>query len=274
MSTPARLAGRRRVLAALALAALARTARAGVYEDFLAALRRDDAAGAQRLLARGFDANSVDPNGVPLLVAAVRDKAFAVARVLIQQPRIEADRASPIGETALMLAASHGEIELMRLLESRGGQVNRPGWTPLHYAATAGQAAAVEWLLERSAYIDAESPNRTTPLMMAARHKQMTVLRLLLEQGADPTARNEAGLTAADYLDRHGEREAAEMVRARADAFRRSQGAAASTGAPPAAAGREVERPLTGAGAPRGGDAGAASGARTRLPGERPAAGP
>ena len=271
MMAAARLRGRRRVLQGLVLAALARPVEAGVYEDFLTALRRDDAAGAQRLLARGFDPNSVDPTGVPLLVAAVRDKAFAVARVLAQQPRIEVDRASPIGETALMLAAHHGELDLMKLLVARGAQVNRPGWTPLHYAATDGQAAAVEYLLDAAAYIDAESPNRTTPLMMAARHKQVTVLRLLLEQGADPTARNEAGLTAADYLERQGEREAAELVRARAEEFRRRNGAATG-GTQPSAPGAGLDKPESGA-RRAGSGSEAARDAPARLPGERPSAG-
>jgi len=57
----------------------------------------------------------------------------------------------------------------------------------------------VRLLLEHHAYIDAESPNKTTPLMMAARYGLPQVVSLLLEEGADPTLRNEQGLTALDF---------------------------------------------------------------------------
>ena len=42
-------------------------------------------------------------------------------------------------------------------------------------------------LLEESAYIDATSPNGTTPLMMAARYGSPEAVKLLLEEGAEPT---------------------------------------------------------------------------------------
>ena len=44
-------------------------------------------------------------------------------------------------------------------------------WSPDelgHYAASAGNIPIIAMLIENSAYIDAESPNGTTPLMMAA----------------------------------------------------------------------------------------------------------
>ncbi len=61
-------------------------------------------------------------------------------------------------------------------------------------------------LLDASAYIDAESPNKTTPLMMAARYGSEQAVKLLFEEGADPTLRNEQGLSAADFA-RKAERE-------------------------------------------------------------------
>lgn len=247
------------VLACVVL--LAAPAHAGAYEDFLVAVKRDDVLTVERLLARGFDPNAVDPEGVPVLVLAMREQAYRVGQVLARQPQIAIDRASPIGETALMVAAHRGSLELARALVARGAQVNRPAWAPLHYAAAGGHVEMARWLLEQSAYIDAESPNGTTPLMMAARQKQISVLRLLLEEGADPTVRNQSGLTARDYLDRLGERDAAEVVQAAADAFRRRQGGASST--------QESSRRGAGtAGEARASDAAIAP----RLPGERPAA--
>ena len=60
----------------------------------------------------------------------------------------------------------------------------------------------MELLLENHAYIDAESPNGTTPLMMAAHYGTPAAVKLLLEAGADPTLKNQLGLTAIDFARR------------------------------------------------------------------------
>ena len=57
----------------------------------------------------------------------------------------------------------------------------------------------IRLLLEHHAYIDAESPNRTTPLMMAAYYGNPAVTKLLLEEGADLTLKNDKQLTAYDF---------------------------------------------------------------------------
>ena len=54
-------------------------------------------------------------------------------------------------------------------------------------------------LLEESAYIDAESPNGTTPLMMAARYGNGKAVQLLINEGADLHLKNHLGLSAIDF---------------------------------------------------------------------------
>ena len=251
-----------RALASVVLA-LWLPAHAGVYDDFQAALRRDQPQAVAQLLARGVDPNSVDAQGTPALVAALREKSYAVARVLAEHPQTRIDAVGPVDETALMVACHQGRLDLARLLVQRGAQVNRPGWTPLHYAAAEGQLEVVRFLLDEAAYIDAESPNGTTPLMMAARHKQLTVLRELIGQGADPTVRNQAGLTASDYLERQGERDEAAAMQASAEAFQRRYRGAGKAGASARVPGERAGAAPVPA---------APSGRAARLPGERPAA--
>jgi ankyrin repeat protein len=60
----------------------------------------------------------------------------------------------------------------------------------------------VDALLAHHAYIDAESPNGTTPLMMAAQYGVESVVVSLLEAGADASLRNEQGLSALDFARR------------------------------------------------------------------------
>ena len=85
------------------------------------------------------------------------------------------------------------------VLISRGADVNKPGWAPLHYAATSGNLDTLRLLLDNYAYIDAESPNQTTPLMMAAKYGNPQAVQLLLEAGADISVKNALGLTAFDF---------------------------------------------------------------------------
>ena len=57
----------------------------------------------------------------------------------------------------------------------------------------------VRVLLQHHAYIDAPSPNGTTPLMMAAHYGNPLVTKLLLEEGADPRLKNDLGLSVLDF---------------------------------------------------------------------------
>ena len=98
-----------------------------------------------------------------------------------------------------MLLCLKGELELAKMLIRRDADINHPGWTPLHYAATGGHTAIIQLLLEESAYIDAESPNGTTPLMMAARYGNEKAVQMLINEGADLTLKNQLGLTALDF---------------------------------------------------------------------------
>ncbi|MDB5944212.1 MAG: putative ankyrin repeat harboring protein [Ramlibacter sp.] len=194
-------------------------AQAGSYDDFFIAIKRDNANAMQSLLTRGFDPNTLDPKGVPGLVLAVQEPSPKVADVLIRWPKTNVEMRTVKDESPLMLAALKGHVDLVKKLVARGADVNKTGWTPLHYAATTGQLEIINLLLENYAYIDAESPNGTTPLMMAAHYGTPEAVKLLLEAGADATLKNQLGMTAIDFANKANRREAAELIAA----SRRSQ---------------------------------------------------
>ncbi|MGD9945469.1 MAG: ankyrin repeat domain-containing protein [Burkholderiaceae bacterium] len=207
-----------------ALAAAGPAVAQSVPEAFWNELRRDNESAVQTWLLRGIDVNAMHPQHGPAIVYAARERSWRSVRMLAGLTGTRIDAPNPQGETALMLAALHGEPETMKLLIARGAEVNRPGWTPLHYAASGGHTEIVRYLLEQSAYIDAQSPNRTTPLMMAARQQHVSTVKLLIEAGADPTPRNDAGLDAASYMQRLGETELAAWLRERAADYERRYG--------------------------------------------------
>ena len=186
--------------------------RAGSYEDFFQAVKQDNPRAISALLGRGFDPNALDPKGVHGLFAALHEGSLKAADVLVEWPKTQVEWRSPKDESPLMIAALKGHTDLVRKLIARGADVNKPGWTPLHYAATNGHVAIVEMLLENHAYIDAESPNGTTPLMMAAHYGTPAAVKLLLDGGADARLKNQLGLTAIDFAHRANRAESAELI--------------------------------------------------------------
>lgn len=184
---------------------------------FITALEQDNDKDVRTWLVRGIDPNLMTADQTPALVLAASKKAYRAVLALLETGETDVNRANVRGETALMLACLHGELAVAKRLLAKGAEVNKPDWTPLHYAASGGHLEIVKLLIdEHHAYVDAQSPNRTTPLMMAARHRNPAMARLLVEEGADPTQRNEAGLTVADYFKRYGALEQAQWFADRA----------------------------------------------------------
>jgi len=175
------------------------TAFAGSYEDFFLAAETNDAPTLERLLKRGFDANTPGPKGQSALLTAIRQNASQAALVLAKWPETKVDIRTADDETALMLAAFHNLLPVAKVLVQREADVNKPGWTPLHYAATKANIPMMRLLLENHAFIDAPSPNGTTPLMMAAHYGSALATKMLLEEGADPRLKNHLGLSALDF---------------------------------------------------------------------------
>ncbi len=185
---------------------------AGSFDDFFKAIKMDDAKAVQQLLARGFDANTIDQTGQTGLIMAIREPSPKVASVLVDSPKIDLNALNTQGESPLMLAALKGQLELADRMVKKGADVNKTGWTPLHYAATTGQLAVIRLLIENHAYIDAESPNGSTPLMLASMYGTPEAVKLLLDEGADPALKNQQGLTALQFAQRASRPDAAELI--------------------------------------------------------------
>ena len=185
---------------------------AGSYEDFFSAIKKDDVATIRQLITRGFDVNTPDPQGQYGLILAIREPSPKVANALIEAPKINLNASNALGESPLMLAALSGQLGLVTKLVANGADVNKTGWTPLHYAASNGHVEVIKLLLENHAYIDAESPNQSTPLMMASMYGSPQSVKLLLEEGADPLLKNQIGLTALQFAQRANRPDSAELL--------------------------------------------------------------
>lgn len=108
------------------------------YERFFEAVESDRPEVVQALLKRGFDPNTPSADLQPALNLALQKGSLKVAEVLIAWPSVQVNRINASDESPLMLAALKGHLRMAEQLIARGADVNKTGWTPLHYAATGG----------------------------------------------------------------------------------------------------------------------------------------
>ena len=188
--------------------------KAGAFDDFFKAIVFDQVPVVGNLIYRGMDPNTPTEKGEPALVFAVRSGAPKTVAYLLKQPSIQIDSTNMADETALMLAANANDLASANLLIEAGASVNRPHWTPLHYAASKGHTGMMRLLIENDAYIDAESPNGTTPLMMAAYYASPNAVKLMLEEGSDPLLKNQDGQSALDMALVKDKKLSAQYIRA------------------------------------------------------------
>lgn len=88
------------------------------------------------------------------------------------------------------------------------------GFTALHLAAFFGQPRAAELLIAAGAEIDARASNtmRVTPLHSAAAGRRPQVVRILLDNDADPTLRQDGGYTPLHSAAMNGDVESTSLL--------------------------------------------------------------
>jgi ankyrin repeat protein len=223
------------LIVALGLAALVvmgQGSAATTVDDLFTAASIDNLRDVRRIVQnRLVDAKAVDARGDTVLIAAIRSDATHVVDWLIAERSTDLEATDAANETALMIAAYRNRKSIVEKLLDRDAEANRTGWTALHYAASVDARDIVALLLDHAAYIDAESPNKTTPLMMAARGGFDLLCHQLIDAGADPTPVNERDLTAADFARRAKSLELAEWLDGQAVAWRTKYGDASKRSA-------------------------------------------
>jgi uncharacterized protein len=140
--------------------------------------------------------------GSELLEALYRGDRETVDRKLADRPELTIFEAAAVGDAA--------RVHELLLLE--GGFVDLwspDGFTALHLAAFFGHEVVAAELLRRGADVSAASRNplRVQALHSAAAGNHTGLVRLLLDHGADPNARQQGGFTPIHAAAQNGNEE-------------------------------------------------------------------
>ncbi len=182
-------------------------------DDWFIAIQNDHIGKVEDMLKAGFDPNTVETKrGDTGLILAIREDSNRVFNLLLADKRIKLDTSAFNGDNALMIACYKGNEQAVLKLLKKGAKVNKDGWSPLHYAAANGNNNIVKMLLLRDAFVNAASPNGTTPVMMAAEAGHIYTVKLLYDNGADLTITNQQKLSAIDFANMNQNKAIAEGI--------------------------------------------------------------
>ncbi|XP_056464866.1 KN motif and ankyrin repeat domain-containing protein 2 [Gadus chalcogrammus] len=152
-----------------------------------------------------FVINMADGNGNTALHYTVSHSNFPVVRLLLDTGMCNADKQNKAGYTAIMLtalAAFHSDSDLHTVLQLlRTGDVNakasQAGQTALMLAVSHGRGDMVRALLSCGAQVNVRDDDGSTALMCACEHGHVDIVRQLLSApGCDATLTDNDGSTA------------------------------------------------------------------------------
>ena len=130
------------------------------------------------------------------------DKATELSRA---RPKV-VDARNSKGDTGLIIAISRSDRDWTGFLLHKGADPNLPGRggdTPLIAAARVGFAEAGDWLIGLGAKVDGTNKMGETALIVAVQQRQIPMIKLLLNSGANPDKTDTAaGLSAREYAAR------------------------------------------------------------------------
>ena len=177
-----------------------------------------------RLLVRsGADVNARSNTGkTPLLLAAGHAGSIERVRFLLANGA-QVNAVDRTGLNALAEAAAAGDVSVLKLLLTKGGDVNvkmaarfidirranteiitevlrratrrSVGITPLMFAVSSGNSEAVRLLLDRESDVNAETLSGATALAVGALVGNPEIIKMLLDHGAKVNVKDDRGFT-------------------------------------------------------------------------------
>ena len=165
------------------------------------------------LLAKGANPNAANKGKLtPLHSAASYGRAQVVRKLIAHNASV--NLLDGQGWTPLSWAIASNNLETVQVLLTNGASIKKatsPYSSPLHGAVAKGNFEITKVLIERGAKINhpvmiAADESNFTPLHLAANNNFPEIANLLIQKGADVTAKTSKGLTVLDIINERPER--------------------------------------------------------------------
>nr|WP_064591485.1 ankyrin repeat domain-containing protein [Orientia tsutsugamushi] len=152
------------------------------------AIKNNDSAGLDRLIAAGCDVNGLCNNGFTALQRAVIEGNIQIIQKLLAAGA-DIDLGDNNWNSALHVASALGKIDIVEKLLAAGANVDlqdNNGHSALHMATIQGKLDVIQKLLAAGANVDLQDNNGQPALYAAISNNGQKLIYYLLDAGADP----------------------------------------------------------------------------------------
>jgi ankyrin repeat protein len=156
---------------------------------------------ANMLLDKGASPNAKTHYGLYALTAACTYANLPLAQRLLKMGAEHTP--ADVWWPPVIAAAGSGNLELIKLIESAGADLNRSlapknGFTPLHHAVRNGHNDICAYLISKNVDVNAMNNEGNTPLHMAAERDHAEICKMLIKAGAQTALENVSGKIASE----------------------------------------------------------------------------
>ncbi len=142
----------------------------------------------EKLLNKGTDLNFFDQSGLTPLMLASEKSDYDTVKLLLDHGA-EVNLTAINGSTALNRAIKGLNVDNIDLLLDRGAQVNMSanGWTPILEAAQAGNPTIIKMLIEKGADLKAKTFSGDTAFSLSLKNRSFDIALNLYKRNLDDT---------------------------------------------------------------------------------------
>ncbi|CAK9186958.1 unnamed protein product [Ilex paraguariensis] len=179
-----------------------------VFSPLMFAARSGDVQALRALIEQGeINLDSQDDKGFSAVMVTAMEGHVEAFRLLVYEGA-DVKLSNKLGKTAITLSKlnqNHDQFEkvLLEFALEKGSQCAR-GFYALHYAARRGDLNAVKLLTSRGYDVNVADGDGNTPLMLAAREGHGSVCKLLISSGARCDVKNAKGETVLSLARKNG----------------------------------------------------------------------
>jgi len=153
----------------------------------------------KKLIAHGANTQHKNSRKESVFLATIFGQNFEIVKCIIDDIN-EIDMRDGNDDTPLMVAASLGNLKIVKLLVDHGADLNAVSkasdYTPLLDALQKGHEEVAKYLIAKGANVITMGKDRNTPLMYAVDQNMPELALLLIEKGCDIKTKSKDGIGA------------------------------------------------------------------------------